>query len=118
MRNTSCHLVITSQLVVIVWARSFCHTVHVTCHVSRVRLTCYHVHDVVERHLQRDVDHVVRVGGGQHVVAGGVVTQQVHRQLRQVCSKQVKVWVMQFCYLNIINDDRLNATKMQLQLYI
>ena len=56
---------------------------HVTCHVSRVSgVTCYHVHDVVERHLQRDVDHVVRVGGGQHVVAGGVVTQQVHRQLR------------------------------------
>ena len=45
-----------------------------------------HVHEVVERHLQRDVDHVVRVGGGQHVVAGGVVTQQVHRQLREIFS--------------------------------
>ena len=56
---------------------------HDTCQVSRVSgVTCYHVHDVVERHLQRDVDHVVRVGGGQHVVAGRVVTQQVHRQLR------------------------------------
>ena len=38
-----------------------------------------HVHEMVERHLQRDVDHVVRVGGGQHVVASRVVTEQVHR---------------------------------------
>ena len=38
-----------------------------------------HVHEMVERHLQRDVDHVMRVGGGQHIVACRVVTEQVHR---------------------------------------
>ena len=36
---------------------------------------------VVEGQLETDVHHVVRVGGGQDVVARWVVTEQVHGQL-------------------------------------
>ena len=38
----------------------------------------HHVHQVVESELEAHVDHVVRVGGGEDVVALGVVTEQIH----------------------------------------
>ena len=40
-----------------------------------------HVDNVVEGQLQGDVDHVVRVGSGQDIVASGVISQQIHGQL-------------------------------------
>ena len=42
-----------------------------------------HIDNVVERHLESDVDHVVGVGSGQHVVPSRVVSQQVHRELKR-----------------------------------
>ena len=49
-----------------------------------------HVDNVVERHLERDVDHVVRVGGGQDVVPGWVVPQQVHGQLVSEAGERIE----------------------------
>ena len=45
------------------------------------RAKAHHVHQVVESELETDVDHVVRVGGGEDVVALGVVPEQVHGEL-------------------------------------
>ena len=41
-----------------------------------------HGHNVVEGHLKVHVNHVVRTGDRQHVVAHGVQVQQVDRQLK------------------------------------
>ena len=40
-----------------------------------------HVDNVIEGQLEGDVDHVVRVGSGQHVVASRVISQQIHGEL-------------------------------------
>ena len=50
----------------------------------------HHVHQVVESQLEADIHHVVRVGGGQDVVPGWVVPQQVHGQLVSEAGERIE----------------------------
>ena len=45
---------------------------------------------VVEGQLETDVHHVVGVGGGQDVVPGWVVPQQVHGQLASEAGERIE----------------------------
>ena len=42
----------------------------------------HHVNDVVEGHLEGDVDHVMGVGSRQDIVACRVVSEEIHRELQ------------------------------------
>ena len=42
----------------------------------------HHVYDMVERHLEGDVDHVMGVGSRQDIVACRVVSEEIHRELQ------------------------------------
>ena len=52
----------------------------------------YHIYNVVQSKLETDIDCFMRVSCGENVVPGGVVSQQVHRELQiEACLVDMKI---------------------------